>query len=313
MGEDSPHLDLMNMIEIDDQTMADITEFDRITAQMTEGEKAQLEKVMSVYDPTKSDAENAAAMQAVPETQSLHERYSSIFGTWSDEDNLHPDKSLIDREIVEYHQKIKELEALPVTDSRRDALGFYEEALHNKYETKYSVLYGKGMLKCATFFAEGYLGGVIFRVLKLGYLAARGHQVLKAGETLPYVFRGGVAGQIALSSKDTWRIPGEVTQLARQLMQATKAYGGKLFYNKLTKDQLGYVIHLQKGRKSLQIRIMDKGGQQLQPYWRVTIDGKGAFTSSGQLTSDKAISHIPINSQSYKNILEIIKQQMGIK
>ncbi|QOL20179.1 MafB2 adhesin [Candidatus Bodocaedibacter vickermanii] len=177
--------------EIDEQTMQAITDFDRVLNQMTDPEKEQLDRALSVYDPNKGDAENAAAMEGLPEMKKLHERYSML-GGWTDADNLHPDKSLIDREIIEYHQKIKELEALPTTDSRRSAIEFYQEALDSKYEIKHSGRFAQGMVEGAKLSAEymvgGYLGGVVLRVLKLGYLYNLGHQVYKAQNVTKNIF-----------------------------------------------------------------------------------------------------------------------------
>jgi hypothetical protein len=99
-------------------------------------------------------------------------------------------------------------------------------------------------------------------------------------------------------------MPGEVTVLARRLQQVTKAYGGRLLY---TKGQ-GYQIVIPNGKKEIIIRIMDKGGQQLQPYWRVSVDGKGAFSMTGKIETIPELTHHPLTENSLSQITHILRQ-----
>jgi hypothetical protein len=50
------------------------------------------------------------------------------------------------------------------------------------------------------------------------------------------------------------------------------------------------------------VRIMeDKGG-----YYRINIPGKESFTVTGEVSGDRAVTHIPIEESSLDDILRIV-------
>jgi hypothetical protein len=53
------------------------------------------------------------------------------------------------------------------------------------------------------------------------------------------------------------------------------------------------------------VRIMEEGGGRTN-YYRVSVPGKQAFTVSGEVSTDPALTHIPIGSTSLQDILRTI-------
>jgi hypothetical protein len=58
----------------------------------------------------------------------------------------------------------------------------------------------------------------------------------------------------------------------------------------------GYKITIAVGRKPLTIRLMNAGsGGRANAYGRISIDGKGSFSTSGALSSDRGLTHFDLN------------------
>ena len=61
------------------------------------------------------------------------------------------------------------------------------------------------------------------------------------------------------------------------------------------------------GNKPIVVRIMNEGsGGRTQPYFRVSIDGKGSYTLDGLLSSDRALIHIDMTDSFLEQITKII-------
>ncbi|MGT2964060.1 hypothetical protein [Streptococcus acidominimus] len=74
----------------------------------------------------------------------------------------------------------------------------------------------------------------------------------------------------------------------------------------------GYKVEVSNGSKPIVIRLMDTGsGQRLQPYFRVSIDGRGSLDINGQLSSNRADTHIDISGKSVEQILDMIEKYRG--
>jgi hypothetical protein len=125
--------------------------------------------------------------------------------------------------------------------------------LDHKYEIKHSGRFGKGMVEgaklSAQFMAEAYVGGGgALRVLKVGYVASRGHQVLKAGETFSYVFKGGNAGRIInvlyLVKEGLLDIP--VLYLSRYINQHKTRYYELLQKTSVENQWEDYILYMLK-------------------------------------------------------------------
>lgn len=62
---------------------------------------------------------------------------------------------------------------------------------------------------------------------------------------------------------------------------------------------------IRSGNSEVAVRVMEQGGGRTN-YYRVSIAGKQAFTREGAASSDRALTHIPITSNSLKEILDIL-------
>lgn len=64
--------------------------------------------------------------------------------------------------------------------------------------------------------------------------------------------------------------------------------------------------------QAIVVRIMDSGGGRTN-YYRVSISERGAYTLAGGLSSDRALTHIPITESSFSDILRLVRaiQQGG--
>ena len=67
------------------------------------------------------------------------------------------------------------------------------------------------------------------------------------------------------------------------------------------------VIHLKKGGGSLQIRIIDKGGQQLQPYWKITQSNRPSWLINGEESHVQELVHHKIGREPIAKIIELLK------
>jgi RHS repeat-associated protein len=69
----------------------------------------------------------------------------------------------------------------------------------------------------------------------------------------------------------------------------------------------GYSVTVPQGSRGVVVRIMEEGGGNTN-YYRVSIPGLQTFTQSGEVSTDPALTHIPIGSTSLQDILNIISQ-----
>ena len=60
-----------------------------------------------------------------------------------------------------------------------------------------------------------------------------------------------------------------------------------------------------QGSRGVMVRIMEEGGGRTN-YYRVSVPGKQAFTVSGEVSTDPALTRIPIGSASLQDILRTI-------
>jgi hypothetical protein len=94
-----------------------------------------------------------------------------------------------------------------------------------------------------------------------------------------------------------------VKTLAEDVAQAT---GGRL-----TEVANGYTVRIAEGSRGIVIRIMESGGGRTN-YYRVSIPGKEAFTISGEVSTNRALTHIPIDTDTLNDVLRIVEGIRGI-
>lgn len=90
--------------------------------------------------------------------------------------------------------------------------------------------------------------------------------------------------------------------LANELADAT---GGGVQTNKG-----GYTINVPYGSRGIVVRIMDEGGTRTN-YCRVSVPGKATYTRSGEVSADRALTHIPISGTSFNDILGVMTKIQG--
>jgi RHS repeat-associated protein len=80
----------------------------------------------------------------------------------------------------------------------------------------------------------------------------------------------------------------------------------------LTELKNGYKIEIPNGKKPIVVRIMNEGsGNRSNPYFRVSIDGKGSLTLEGAISNDRALTHIDLTNNYLKQIKTMIKKYKG--
>jgi hypothetical protein len=72
----------------------------------------------------------------------------------------------------------------------------------------------------------------------------------------------------------------------------------------------GYVITIPNGSRGITVRVMEEGGGRSN-YYRVSVPGKETYTATGQVSTDPALTHIDIASNSLDDILSIIDRIQG--
>jgi hypothetical protein len=72
----------------------------------------------------------------------------------------------------------------------------------------------------------------------------------------------------------------------------------------------GFKVTVPYGSRNILVRAMEEGGGRTN-YYRLSIPGKQAFTVSGEASTDRALTHIPIGPTSAQDILQIIDQIRG--
>jgi hypothetical protein len=53
----------------------------------------------------------------------------------------------------------------------------------------------------------------------------------------------------------------------------------------------GWKVIIPHGKRNIVVRIMEQGGIITEPYFRVSIEGKGGITWSGQISSNADLTH----------------------
>ena len=82
----------------------------------------------------------------------------------------------------------------------------------------------------------------------------------------------------------------------------------------ITELKNGYKIEIPNGRKPIVVRVMSEGsGGRSEPYYRVSIDGKGSLTMEGQLSADKGLTHVNLSGNSLQEIKQMIEKYLGDK
>lgn len=98
----------------------------------------------------------------------------------------------------------------------------------------------------------------------------------------------------------------EGVSLARSLASdVSQATGGNL--QELAQ---GFSVTVPHGARGILVRIMEQGGGRTN-YYRVVIPGKQAFTVTGDVSTDAALTHISIADTSLQDILNIIARIKG--
>ncbi|MCL6457003.1 MAG: hypothetical protein K6T85_03265, partial [Gorillibacterium sp.] len=115
---------------------------------------------------------------------------------------------------------------------------------------------------------------------------------------------------IELKAKYEIQIPEgyKVTGNAFTTTQNAAKSVGKELGGTVSELKNGWKVEIPNGNKPIVVRIMNEGsGGRSQPYFRVSIDGKGSFTLDGKLSNDKGLTHIDMNDNYFKQIIEIVK------
>ena len=68
----------------------------------------------------------------------------------------------------------------------------------------------------------------------------------------------------------------------------------------------GYKIEIPHKDRRVVVRVMEQGGGR-ENYYRVSIDGKEAFTKLGEASTDRALTHIDIGKSSCEDILSLVE------
>ena len=69
----------------------------------------------------------------------------------------------------------------------------------------------------------------------------------------------------------------------------------------------GFKVAIPQGNRNIVIRVMNQGGGRSN-YYRVSIEGKEAFTKTGEVSTDRALTHIDIEPSSHEDIMNIIQR-----
>ena len=89
------------------------------------------------------------------------------------------------------------------------------------------------------------------------------------------------------------------------LREVEKKTGGVL--KKAKKD--GYIIQIpNKGKEYIEVKVMNKGGQRNEPYFRISVPGKRTLTKDGIPSDDKGLTHITIDTKtSAEDIIKLVE------
>lgn len=125
-----------------------------------------------------------------------------------------------------------------------------------------------------------------------GLDASTGSKVM-AGIEVATLGQGGKADAAARGVAGVAKWFSPVSRVSRQITKEFGVVGGA------AKNGAGNVFKIADGKVT--VRVMESGGGRSN-YLRVSVEGKGSVDATGALSSDKAATHIPINSDSLKLI-----------
>ena len=128
---------------------------------------------------------------------------------------------------------------------------------------------------------------------------------VSAGYACGKLIRPLIEGAATVFSKVSTKLLSKaaVVNVKKLSTEVADALGGTISRNKS-----GYTINIPHKKTNIVVRIMEHGGQRSEPYFRVAMEGKGAFTKEGILSSERIRTHIPLNGNSLNEILSIIKK-----
>jgi RHS repeat-associated protein len=129
----------------------------------------------------------------------------------------------------------------------------------------------------------------------------------QAGELFPYIVIADAGAGVAAAAGAGAAGAGAAAEAAEEGVSASSlasdvadATGGTL--NELDN---GYSVTIPSGSRGIVVRVMESGGGRVN-YWRISIPGKETFTVTGNVSTDPALTHIPIGSTSLQDILSVI-------
>ncbi|MGO5136354.1 hypothetical protein ACTQ31_06395 [Clostridium butyricum] len=87
---------------------------------------------------------------------------------------------------------------------------------------------------------------------------------------------------------------------------------GKELNGTVSQLKNGYKVEIPNGNKPIVVRVMNEGsGGRANPYYRVSIDGKGSLTLDGTLSSDRGLTHIDMTDDYLSQIENTINKYLG--
>ena len=84
-----------------------------------------------------------------------------------------------------------------------------------------------------------------------------------------------------------------------------KATRGEVSHNKG-----GFTVTIPHGNRGIVIRVMEHGGGRTN-YYRVSVPGKAAYSVTGEVSTDAALTHIDITAHALEDILSIVARIKG--
>jgi len=108
------------------------------------------------------------------------------------------------------------------------------------------------------------------------------------------------------------RVVGKGTRYVNNTKGLADDIGSKLGGTVSNAKGKGYKVEIPNGNKPITVRVMEAGsGGRNEPYFRVSIDGKGSLTLDGKISNDRSLTHIDITEDALKQIDIMIKAYKG--
>jgi hypothetical protein len=87
---------------------------------------------------------------------------------------------------------------------------------------------------------------------------------------------------------------------------------GKELNGTVSQLKNGYKVEIPNRNKPIVVRVMNEGsGGRANPYYRVSIDGKGSLKLEGTLSSDRGLTHIDMTDDYLSQIETMINKYLG--